>query len=63
VILIDRENDDEEHILDRAALHRGVKAMSEKFPEHWADFINENDDAITGDIFVQCCVFGDTVYG
>jgi hypothetical protein len=37
--------------------------MSEKFPEHWADFINENDDAITGDIFVQCCVFGDTVYG
>jgi hypothetical protein len=63
VVIVDHEEDDKEYILDRAALHRGVKAMSEKFPEHWADFINENDDAITGDIFVQCCVFGDTVYG
>lgn len=63
VILVDHEDDDKEYVLDRAALHRGVKAMAKDHPEHWADFINENDDAITGDVFVQCCVFGDTVYG
>ncbi len=63
VILIEHDDEDEEHILDRAALHRGIKTMAEKFPRHWADFISENDDAITGDVFVQCCLFGDIIYG
>ena len=63
VILIDHEEDDKEYILDREALRRGVEVMAKDFPSHWADFINENDDAVTGDVFVQCCVFGDTVYG
>jgi hypothetical protein len=49
--------------LNRAALEKGLQIMQEKYPQHWADFIKENDDAITADVFVQCCVFGDIIYG
>lgn len=30
---------------------------------HWRDFINENDDAITADVWFQLAVFGEVVYG
>jgi len=49
--------------LNQAALCRGIDVMKTKYPEHWQDFLNENEDAITGDIFVQCCVFGEAIYG
>lgn len=49
--------------LNRAALEKGLQVFHDKYPHHWADFIAENDDAITADVFVQCCVFGDAIYG
>jgi hypothetical protein len=49
--------------LDLEALQRGVKVMHEKYPRHYADALSENDDAITGDVFLQCCLFGDAIYG
>ena len=62
VILNDAEAG-EKHVLDLKAIKRGVKVMSEDYPRHWADFRTQNDDAITADVFVQCCIFGETVYG
>lgn len=44
-------------------IRAGLKVMAEKFPEHFADLIGEDDDATTSDVFVQCCVFGDVIYG
>ena len=41
----------------------GLTRMAEKAPKHLADLINENDDAITHDVFVQCVVLGDIIYG
>jgi hypothetical protein len=49
--------------LDRDALINGLKVMAEKAPRHYADWLAENDDAITGDVFLQCCTLGDIVYG
>lgn len=49
--------------LDRAAIDRGLAAMAKDFPRHWGDFIRENEDACTGDVFIQCCLFGEVVYG
>lgn len=63
VILCDFEDDNKKYVLDLAAIQRGVVIMSTKFKRHWNDFRNENDDAVTGDVFVQCCVFGDVIYG
>ena len=44
-------------------LAAGLQIMAEKYPSHFADFIAENDDADTGDCFLQCVVLGDIVYG
>jgi len=37
--------------------------MAEKYPRHFHNFLEENDDAETGDVFIQCCLFGEIVYG
>jgi hypothetical protein len=49
--------------LDRAAVERGLRLLPEKCPAAWADFIAENEDATTGDCFIQLCLLGDVVYG
>lgn len=49
--------------LDREKLEKGLQLMAEKYPKHWADFISENSDAITGDVFLQLCVFREIRYG
>jgi hypothetical protein len=51
------------HRLDYEALMRGLKIMQEKWPRHFANWISETDDAETGDVFIQCCLLGDIVYG
>ena len=52
-----------EYRLDLDALARGAKVMQEKHPQHFLDVLNENDDATTGDVFLQCCLFGELLYG
>lgn len=52
-----------QYTLNLTTIEKGVKIMAKKYPTHFADFINENDDAITGDVFLQCCLFGECVYG
>jgi hypothetical protein len=63
----DAEHDEgpADHIIeiDREKLRDGLEVMSRDYPRHFKDFINENDDAITADVFVQCVCFGEVVYG
>jgi hypothetical protein len=40
---------------DLEAAQRGLQLMAEKYPHHYADFMAENDDATTGDVFLQLC--------
>jgi hypothetical protein len=66
LVIKDIENDDENaetYRLDLIALQKGVQVMSEKYPHHFSDFVNQNDDAETSDVFLQCCLFGEIVYG
>lgn len=49
--------------LDLEAIKKGLQIMAEKYPRHMGDFLNENDDADTGDVFLQCCLFGEAIYG
>lgn len=51
------------HRLDRKAVEKGLQVMASSHPRHYADFVAENDDAETGDVFLQCCIFGDVIYG
>jgi hypothetical protein len=49
--------------LSLVTIRKGLEVMRQKYPQHWHDFIVENDDATTGDVFLQCCLFEETVYG
>lgn len=60
---LDENDEPKRYRLDREALIRGLNIMAEKYPRHFADFLQQNSDAITGDVYVQCCVFGDAIYG
>ena len=57
----------EKYTLTREKLIKGLEVMAAlpkgKGGHHFRDFVNENDDAITSDVFVQCCIFGEIVYG
>jgi hypothetical protein len=64
LIIVDYESDEKTpYRLDRPAMERGLKLMQENWPHHWKDFISEYDDSVTGDVFLQLCLFGDIVYG
>ena len=50
-------------VLDRAAIQRGLALLPQVAPRHWANFLAENEDADTADVFVQLCLLGEIVYG
>jgi hypothetical protein len=45
------------------SVQKGLDLMAEKYPEHFNDMVTENGDAITADVFIQCCALGELVYG
>jgi len=60
----DAEDEDAPEIrIDRDAINKGIKVMAVKYPWHLANALTENDDADTGDVFIQCAAFGEIVYG
>jgi len=52
-----------EYILNLPAIAEGLQIMADKEPRHFRDFMTEDDDAITGDVFLQCCLFKEVIYG
>jgi hypothetical protein len=44
-------------------LRKGLEIMAAKYGSHFADLLQENDDAETADVFLQCAILGDVVYG
>jgi hypothetical protein len=50
-------------ILTREKMITGLQAMSVKYPHHFTNFIKEDDDAETGDVFLQMVLFGDIIFG
>jgi hypothetical protein len=49
--------------LSLETIERGEQLMYDNFPNHFADILSENDDAITADIYFQYAVLGEIVYG
>lgn len=41
----------------------GLEVLAIYYPRHFADLVNENADSVTGDALLQCCIFGELVYG
>lgn len=68
MLTYDRATDDEGTFggsmsISMTDFERGLKAMAQHAPRHMADLVNENDDAVTHDVFMQMVVFGEIIYG
>ncbi len=65
LIIGDKEDEADKHPLDRAAMEQGLQLMASKpeLAKHMADFIAENEDATTGDVFLQICLYGEERFG
>jgi len=49
--------------IGKAQIKKALELFPAKAPNQFAEFLSENDDAATGDCFLQLCVFGDVIYG
>lgn len=49
--------------LDYKACLKGLSIMAKKFPQHFGDWLSENDDATTADVWLQCALYHDVIYG
>ena len=59
-------NDGEEptkYHLTMDGVRKGLELMRDQYPRHYADLMEEEDDAVTGDVWLQLAVFGELVYG
>lgn len=59
----EEDQKENQHLLNLESIREGLQVMAEKFPRHFGDFLGEDGDAITADVFLQCCLFGDAIYG
>ena len=44
-------------------VRKGLELMRDQYPRHYADLVEEQDDAITGDVWLQLATFGELIYG
>ena len=60
--ITDQEDNNKAYVLDLDSITKGIQVMAEKYPRHFADMVSEDFDATTGDVFLQCCLFGEVIY-
>ena len=51
------------HHITIVEVQKGLELMRDQYPRHYADLVEENDDLITGDVWLQLAVFGELIYG
>lgn len=49
--------------LNKDKLKAGLSVLAKKYSHHFCDILREFGDATTGDVLVQCALFGDIIYG
>lgn len=60
---VDENDRPKRHLVTREKLIQAFQIMADQEPGHFQDFLNDNCDAITGDVWFQCAVFGKSIYG
>lgn len=63
VHIYDNETGDYRGDLNLESLQKGLDVMQDKYPKHMADFLSEHEDGDTADVFLQCCLFGEVIFG
>jgi hypothetical protein len=49
--------------LDLTTIQKGLELMAQQNPLQFGYFLAENEDATTGDVFLQLCLFGQEIFG
>lgn len=50
-------------VLNNLTVQSGLQTMAKKYPWHFVNVVSDNADAETGDVFLQCCLFEEIIYG
>lgn len=50
------------YVLDMEAMERGALMMAQKYPHKFASVVMDEIDGPLGDLFLQCCFFGEEKY-
>jgi len=66
-IVYDREQDAEGEgggamTINSYRIRVGLQTLASEYPHVFKEIVDDNIDALIGDAFVQCCVFGKLVY-
>jgi len=59
----DEGNGEGRKTINQDDVQKGMFAMANKSPRHFADLLNEEGDTITADVFFQYILFGEVIYG
>jgi len=62
-IVLDDRYENVQYTLTRDKMLEGLQIMAEKYPKHFQSIIEDNTDATTADVFLQCSLFNEIVYG
>lgn len=57
------DDDSVAYQFNREAITKGLRIMATDHARHFSDILNDNVDADTADVFLQCVLFGDVIYG
>ncbi len=60
-VALDEGEEKREERLDLDSIKNGLLVMARDYPGHFANLMDDYD-AETGDVFLQCCLFGDIIY-
>ena len=61
--MVQDEDEAKSGVLNPASMQRALDLMPGKYNHILADIISGNEDAISGDVFLQLAVFGECIYG
>lgn len=50
------------YILRIDMIEKGLKIMAKKYPNKFNEIISDDYDETTGDVLLQCALFGDVIY-
>ena len=63
IISVPEDNDGKTYTLNLESMAKGLQVMAKDYPTHMENFLACNDDAETSDVYLQCCLFGEVIYG
>lgn len=50
-------------VLNWRSILSGLRVMADRYPRSFAELRDGSGDAVTGDVFIQCCLLGEVRYG